>query len=66
MQQGIRERFYQEVSAQGLPFDNGKFALVEESIHVPLPEDDPHRFSASRMQWPEGWQRENPYELVTV
>lgn len=51
--QGIRERFYLERKAAGLPFDNGKFVLVEEPIETPLPENDPLQFSASRIQWPD-------------
>ena len=43
---GIRERVYPKVRAQGLPFDNGEFALIEEPIDAPWPENDPLHFTA--------------------
>jgi hypothetical protein len=46
------------VRAQGLPFDNGEFELIEEPIDTPLPENDPLRFSAECIQWSESWQTE--------
>ncbi|MCF2152101.1 nif11-class peptide radical SAM maturase 3 [Desmonostoc muscorum LEGE 12446] len=55
---GIRERFYLEQPAAGVPFDNGKFVLVEEAIDAPLPENEPLQFSASRIQWPDSWREE--------
>lgn len=61
--QGIRERFYLESAASGLPFDNGKFVLVEEPMNVPL-SDEGEAFSASRIQWPEGWHSQA--ELINV
>ncbi len=53
---GIRERVYPKLPALGLPFDNGEFALIEESIDAPLPEFDPLRFRSDRIQWSESWQ----------
>jgi nif11-class peptide radical SAM maturase 3 len=47
---GIRERVYPIVQAEGLPFDNGEFMLVEESWDTPLPED-PLQFTSDRIQW---------------
>ncbi|MDZ8054652.1 MAG: nif11-class peptide radical SAM maturase 3 [Aulosira sp. ZfuVER01] len=56
--QGIRERVFLQRSADGNPFDNGEFALVEEPINAPWPENDPLHFTADRIQWPESWQEE--------
>ncbi len=47
---GIRERVYPIVQAEGLPFDNGEFVLVEESWDTPLPED-PLQFTSDSIQW---------------
>lgn len=55
---GIRERVYPKVRAQGLPFDNGEFALIEEPIDAPWPENDPLHFTADRIQWSDSWQDE--------
>ncbi|MBD2167793.1 nif11-class peptide radical SAM maturase 3 [Calothrix membranacea FACHB-236] len=60
--QGIRERVFLQRQADGNPFDNGEFALIEEPINHPWPENDPLHFTADRIQWPEGWQEE--LELV--
>ncbi|GET37048.1 nif11-class peptide radical SAM maturase 3 [Microseira wollei] len=57
-ERGIRERVVPKVRAQGLPFDNGEFELIEESIDTPWPENDPLHFTADRIQWPETWQDE--------
>lgn len=53
---GIRERVYRTVAAQGKPFDNGLFELVEEPLESPWPSDDSLRFTADRVVWPEDWQ----------
>ncbi|MBW4641953.1 MAG: nif11-class peptide radical SAM maturase 3 [Goleter apudmare HA4340-LM2] len=53
---GIRERVFLKRSANGNPFDNGEFGLVEESINAPWPDNDPLHFTADRIQWPEGWE----------
>ena len=55
---GIRERFYLEQPAAGVPFDNGRFVLIEESIDAPLPTNDPLHFSSSSIQWSDSWQKE--------
>ena len=55
---GIRERVFLQRRADGNPFDNGEFALVEEPIHTPWPENDPLHFTAELIQWPEGWEKE--------
>ncbi|UKO97450.1 nif11-class peptide radical SAM maturase 3 [Nostoc sp. UHCC 0870] len=57
-QQGLRERVVPKVQAQGLPFDNGEFELIVESIDQPWPENDPLNFSADSIQWSESWQEE--------
>ncbi|MUG97849.1 nif11-class peptide radical SAM maturase 3 [Scytonema sp. UIC 10036] len=48
---GIRERVYPKRQAQGLPFDNGEFEIVEEPVNAPWPENDPLHFTADRIQW---------------
>lgn len=53
---GIRERVYPKVQAQGLPFDNGEFAIIEEPLNAPWPENDPLHFTADRIQWSDSWQ----------
>ena len=55
---GIRERFYLEQPAAGVPFDNGRFVLIEETLDAPLPINDPLHFSSSSIQWPDSWQKE--------
>jgi nif11-class peptide radical SAM maturase 3 len=55
-EQGLRERFVLQVQAQGLPFDNGVFELIEEPLETPLPENDPLRFNADKIQWSKSWQ----------
>ena len=55
---GIRERFYLEQPAAGVPFDNGRFVLIEESLDAPLPTNDPLHFSSSSIQWSDSWQKE--------
>lgn len=60
---GIRERVFLQRRADGNPFDNGEFALIEEPINAPWPEKDPLHFTADHIQWPEGWEEEP--ELVT-
>ena len=53
---GIRERFYPVIKANGNPFDNGVFALIEEPLDAPLPENDPLHFQSDRIQWSSSWQ----------
>jgi nif11-class peptide radical SAM maturase 3 len=55
---GIRERFYLEQPAAGVPFDNGRFVLIEETLDAPLPINDPLHFSSSSIQWSDSWQKE--------
>lgn len=55
---GVRERVFLKHQAEGNPFDNGEFALIEEPIDAPWPENDPLHFTAGRIQWPEGWEEE--------
>ncbi|OKH23005.1 nif11-class peptide radical SAM maturase 3 [Hydrococcus rivularis NIES-593] len=61
-EQGIRERVVFKVGAQGLPFDNGEFELIEEPIDAPLPENDSLHFTSDRIQWSANWQEES--ELI--
>ncbi|MEH2237031.1 nif11-class peptide radical SAM maturase 3 [Nostoc sp.] len=55
---GIRERVYLQRRADGNPFDNGEFGLIEEPINAPWPENDPLHFTSDRIQWPESWEEE--------
>jgi nif11-class peptide radical SAM maturase 3 len=55
---GIRERVFIQRQASGNPFDNGEFALIEESINTPWIENDPLHFTAELIQWPKGWEKE--------
>ena len=55
---GMRERVFLKHKAEGNPFDNGEFALIEEPINAPMPENDPLHFSSDRIQWPAGWEDE--------
>ncbi|MBE9074114.1 nif11-class peptide radical SAM maturase 3 [Microcystis sp. LEGE 08355] len=64
-ERGIRERFYLDRPAAGIPFDNGQFALVEEPFHSPLA-NDPLAFSADAIQWPESWQNKTPVLTPTI
>ncbi|MHC0063920.1 nif11-class peptide radical SAM maturase 3 [Nostoc sp. UIC 10890] len=59
---GIRERVFLQRQAEGSPFDNGEFGLVEEPINGPWPENDPLHFTSDRIQWPQSWEAES--ELV--
>ncbi|BBD66613.1 radical SAM domain-containing protein [Nostoc commune NIES-4072] len=56
---GIRERVFLQRRADGNPFDNGEFGLIEEPINAPWPENDPLHFTSDRIQWPEGWEEES-------
>jgi nif11-class peptide radical SAM maturase 3 len=53
--QNIRERVMLKRQAGGLPFDNGEFELIEESLDLPWPEQDSLHFTADKIQWPVGW-----------
>ncbi|MEH1959343.1 MAG: nif11-class peptide radical SAM maturase 3 [Nostoc sp.] len=55
---GIRERVFLQRRADGNPFDNGEFGLIEEPITAPWPENDRLHFTSDRIQWPENWQEE--------
>uniref|UniRef100_A0A2P0ZGB4 Radical SAM/SPASM domain-containing protein n=1 Tax=[Tolypothrix] sp. PCC 7415 TaxID=373957 RepID=A0A2P0ZGB4_9CYAN len=57
-EQGLKERVVPKVRAKGLPFDNGEFELIAESIDTPWPENDPLHFSSDRIQWSQSWQQE--------
>ncbi|MBD2774084.1 nif11-class peptide radical SAM maturase 3 [Iningainema tapete] len=48
---GIRERVVLKHRAEGNPFDNGEFALIEEPINAQKQELDPLHFSSDRIQW---------------
>ncbi|NMF61804.1 nif11-class peptide radical SAM maturase 3 [Brasilonema octagenarum] len=63
---GVRERVFLQHKAQGNPFDNGEFALVEEAIDAPLPVNDPLQFSGDRIQWSQSWQQELSVPSLTT
>ena len=50
---GLRERFFPATLAEGLPFDNGTFSLIEEALDAPWPEGYRPRFLAEQAAWPE-------------
>ena len=54
---GIRERVFLHRKADGNPFDNGEFALVEEPVNTPWIENDSLHFTADLIQWPESWEK---------
>jgi nif11-class peptide radical SAM maturase 3 len=54
---GMRERVFLHRQADGNPFDNGEFALIEEPVNTPWPENDSLHFTADLIQWPEGWEK---------
>jgi nif11-class peptide radical SAM maturase 3 len=58
-ERGLRERVFLQHQAKGNPFDNGEFALVEEPINAPWPNNDPLHFTAECIQWPQGWEEEH-------
>jgi nif11-class peptide radical SAM maturase 3 len=59
--QGIRERVILERAAEGNPFDNGEFKVIEESINTPLPANDPLHFYSDRIQWSKEWDLVTPH-----
>ncbi len=52
---GIREHLTMKRAANGLPFDNGEFAITEIPLDAPW-QDDPLHFTLGRIQWPTEWQ----------
>lgn len=62
-ERGIRERVHRTQAAQGLPFDNGVFGLVEEPVGAPWPADDPLHFSWDKIRWPDGWEVPRPEDI---
>jgi radical SAM protein with 4Fe4S-binding SPASM domain len=54
---GIREQFTLKRRAQGNPFDNGEFELIEVPCSAALPENDPLHFRAENIQWPDRWYK---------
>lgn len=53
---GIRERVFLKHRAEGKPFDNGEFALIEEPLNAPWTENDSLHFTSNRIQWSECWK----------
>lgn len=52
---GRRERLVLERPAGDQPFATGEFALIEEPLDAPWPDDDPLHLDASAMRWPAAW-----------
>ncbi|MBN3906104.1 MAG: nif11-class peptide radical SAM maturase 3 [Nostoc sp. NMS1] len=63
---GIRERVFLKRRADGNPFDNGEFTLIEEPINAVWPDNDPLHFTGDRIQWPKAWQEEAGLEVSLV
>jgi nif11-class peptide radical SAM maturase 3 len=63
---GIRERVFLKRRADGNPFDNGEFTLIEEPINAVWPDNDPLHFTGERIRWPEAWQEEAGLEVSLV
>ncbi|MEM7795031.1 MAG: nif11-class peptide radical SAM maturase 3 [Cyanobacteria bacterium P01_C01_bin.118] len=63
-QQGKRERVLLKRQADGLPFDNGEFELIEELIDAPWDETDSLHFTTDRVQWSPSWQQEESLALA--
>ena len=55
--QGLRERVVQVEKPPGLPFDNGRFEILEEPFDAPWPKDDALHFTADRVRWGPSWKR---------
>jgi len=51
----VRERVVLTRAAEGVPFDNGCFEIVEEAVDAPWPEGDPMRITPEAIAWPEDW-----------
>lgn len=56
---GRRERCVIQRRAKGVPFDNGRFDLLEEELDAPLPEDPLH-FRSGKIRWPASWLETEP------
>jgi nif11-class peptide radical SAM maturase 3 len=64
---GIRERLTVKRRAEGIPFDNGEFEILEESIGAAWPKDDALHFTSDRIQWPMRLEKsEGTENLVAV
>jgi nif11-class peptide radical SAM maturase 3 len=54
---GIRERLTIKRLAEGNPFDNGEFEMIEEPLDADWPKNDALHFTGDRIQWPEKWEQ---------
>jgi nif11-class peptide radical SAM maturase 3 len=52
---GIRERLTIKRLAEGNPFDNGEFEMIEEPLDADWPKNDALHFTGDRIQWPLDW-----------
>lgn len=53
--QGLRERVHPIRAAEGLPFDNGEFSIIEEPADLPWPSEDLSHVTWADIQWPPRW-----------
>jgi nif11-class peptide radical SAM maturase 3 len=58
---GLRERVKQVKKAEGNPFDNGLFEIIEEPLDTPWPQEDKLHFRGRHIQWPARW---DPVRIV--
>jgi nif11-class peptide radical SAM maturase 3 len=62
-EQGIRERLTIKRRAEGIPFDNGEFELIEETLDADWPTGDALHFTGDRIQWPAAhWEKSKDSE----
>jgi nif11-class peptide radical SAM maturase 3 len=64
-EQGVRERLTIKRRAEGIPFDNGEFEILEESVNAVWPEDDVLHFTGDRIQWPVSWAKPQEPEVLS-
>ncbi len=57
--QGKREHLSMKRAANGMPFDNGEFAINEMDLHAPWPQDCAP-LTVDDIQWPQSWQHQVP------
>jgi nif11-class peptide radical SAM maturase 3 len=61
---GIRERLTIKRLAEGNPFDNGEFEMIEEPLDADWPKNDALHFTGDRIQWPTQWKESQNSEAL--
>jgi nif11-class peptide radical SAM maturase 3 len=61
---GIRERLTIKRLAEGNPFDNGEFEMIEEPLDAEWPKNDALHFTGDRIQWPLDWHTTTPRKAL--